>query len=578
MAIKFLHDLDLTGQELQNIKMHVTSSAPTAAIGAIYFDSGANALKVGHDNGSGGVEFRSISTDTNDAVNEYGVSAVSSSGAKLRLTGAGSSGNTTDDITFAGSGTVSVSVSDANTITITGSAASAASATATGVLKLFSNTVQSTGANEVTNTNGRSYGLQVDSSGRGVVNIPWTDTDTNTQRAAGTGLSLSGNTINANVGATGTTIAPQSISTTSNRLYQVETDDQDNLVVNVPWSNTDSDTKQSIADSNSSTEQFVTFVANATGAQTGLSDPGIKYIPSSGTLKVTNIIVSGDTTTANETVKVVTDNTLQFEGASGTNDSHELNLTTGVLGDDRTVTLADLSGHVALLSAAPGGTITATPAELNVLDGFAGATADLTYAKDLRATGVTTTEFDKLDGLTASTTELNTMDGITATTTELNIMDGVTASTTEINLLDGITTLSGSNTGDEPDASTNTKGIVELATDTEAKNGSGDKKVVDADQLGLRSVHATIDVSDSTFASGNQVAAIQHSLGTEDVIVQLFDSSTKETVYAVVERKTFSGTASADYIRITFSDVPSNDIEVMITSIKGSTSKTPSYS
>jgi len=573
MAIKFLHDLDLTGQELQNIKMHVTSSAPTAAIGAIYFDSGANALKVGHDNGSGGVEFRSISTDTNDAVNEYGVSVVSATGIKLRLTGAGSSGATTDDIEFAGSGTVSVARTNDSKITITGSAASAASATATGVLKLFSNTVQSVAANEVTTTNGRTYGLQVDGDGKGVINIPWTDTDTNTQRAAGTGLSLSGNTINANVGATGTTIAPQSISTNSNRLYQVETDDQDNLVVNVPWAdtNTNTDTLQSIADSNSSTEQFVTFVASATGAQTGLSDPGIKYIPSSGTLKVTNIIVSGDTTTANETVKVVTDNTLQFEGASGTDAAHELNLTTAVLGADRTVTLADLSGHVALLSSAPGGTITSTPAELNTLDGFTGDKDDLNYAKDLKATGVTATEFDYLDGVTSNIqTQLGNKQA------SGNYITG-TGSLSAQDLTD-IGNLSGTNTGDESDATTNAKGIVELATATEAKNGSGSQKVVDASQIGARSVHATIDVSDSTFASGNQVAAIQHSLGTEDVIVQLFDSSTKETVYAVVERKTFSGTASADYIRITFSDVPSNDIEVMITSIKGSTSKTPSYS
>lgn len=46
--------------------------------------------------------------------------------------------------------------------------------------------------------------------------------------------------------------------------------------------------------------------------------------------------------------------------------------------------------------------ITATTAELNTLDGFTGAVADLNYAKDLRATGVTTTEFDYLDGVTSA--------------------------------------------------------------------------------------------------------------------------------------------------------------------------------
>jgi len=53
---------------------------------------------------------------------------------------------------------------------------------------------------------------------------------------------------------------------------------------------------------------------------------------------------------------------------------------------------------------------------------------------DISVSGVTTTELDKLDGLTASTTELNIMDGVTATTAELNYVDGVTSSIqTQIN-------------------------------------------------------------------------------------------------------------------------------------------------
>ena len=41
--------------------------------------------------------------------------------------------------------------------------------------------------------------------------------------------------------------------------------------------------------------------------------------------------------------------------------------------------------------------ITSTPAELNKLDGFTGVVADLNYAKDLRAEGVTASEFNYLD-------------------------------------------------------------------------------------------------------------------------------------------------------------------------------------
>ena len=64
--------------------------------------------------------------------------------------------------------------------------------------------------------------------------------------------------------------------------------------------------------------------------------------------------------------------------------------------------------------------ITATPAELNILDGVTASTSELNI----------------LDGLTASTSELNTLDGITASTAELNILDGVTVTSTEINYLD----------------------------------------------------------------------------------------------------------------------------------------------
>lgn len=65
------------------------------------------------------------------------------------------------------------------------------------------------------------------------------------------------------------------------------------------------------------------------------------------------------------------------------------------------------SGNTAIASLG----VTATAAELNILDGVTATTAELNIT----------------DGLTATTTELNTLDGITATTTELNYTDGVTS-------------------------------------------------------------------------------------------------------------------------------------------------------
>lgn len=58
-----------------------------------------------------------------------------------------------------------------------------------------------------------------------------------------------------------------------------------------------------------------------------------------------------------------------------------------------------------------------------------------------KITDVTATaaEVNVLDGITASTAELNIMDGVTASATEINVLDGITATTTELNYVDGVT-------------------------------------------------------------------------------------------------------------------------------------------
>ena len=66
-----------------------------------------------------------------------------------------------------------------------------------------------------------------------------TATDTNTEYTAGTGLTLSGTVFNANVDGT-QTVAAGTSSTTAARTYNVQVDSSDNLVVNVPWLNTNS--------------------------------------------------------------------------------------------------------------------------------------------------------------------------------------------------------------------------------------------------------------------------------------------------------------------------------------------------
>lgn len=125
----------------------------------------------------------------------------------------------------------------------------------------------------------------------------------------------------------------------------------------------------------------------------------------------------------NEFTNITLGGSIIFEGATANNFETTLSVTDPTA--DRTVTIPDVTGFVALYSVDPAGvTITSTPAELNKLDGFTGIVDDLNYAKDLRATGVTATEYDTLDGITATTAELNILDGATVTTAEINLLDG----------------------------------------------------------------------------------------------------------------------------------------------------------
>jgi hypothetical protein len=269
--------------------------------------------------------------------------------------------------------------------------------------------------------------------------------------------------------------------------------------------------------------------------QDGTGSNDLQYNASTQTLSVNNITVAG-TQTINNTQLINTANGVIFEGATA--DGFETSLIAADPTADRTITLPNLGGHVALLAVAATATITATPAELNVLDGFAGVTADLTYAKDLRATGVTTTEFDILDGLTASTTELNIMDGVTASTTELNIMDGVTATTAEINLIDGGTA----------------RGTTALAGgDGFLHNDNGTMRMTNVNKITDFVQGATTVAENITGDGSTKAFAISHGMNTRDVMVQIYDTASPyATIYADVTRN------STAAVTVNFDVAPSN--------------------
>ena len=118
-----------------------------------------------------------------------------------------------------------------------------------------------------------------------------------------------------------------------------------------------------------------------------------------------------------------------------------------------------------------------------------------------------------------------------------------------------------------------------IASVSEAEEGSNNTKAMTPARVAARSVIATIDVSDSTFAS-NLYAEITHGLNTADIIVQLYDINTEQTVEADVYRTDKAGSADLNKIKVVFSAQPAsaNDIQVLITSCKGGQTGTVAYS
>lgn len=86
-----------------------------------------------------------------------------------------------------------------------------------------------------------------------------------------------------------------------------------------------------------------------------------------------NLVVTGDTTTNNVTT-VTTSNGVIFEGTTA--DGHDATLKSVVAGSDKTYTLPNVTGYVALFAADPSTTaISSTPTELNLLDAGTGGSS-----------------------------------------------------------------------------------------------------------------------------------------------------------------------------------------------------------
>jgi len=199
MAINFLNTVDFNKNQLNFARIQNLGTDPSTAnssIGQIYFNTTADTLKqYVADAGSGAAGWVEVGSTSVKAGTGIGVTFAAGEatvrntglvtvldGTYINLSKQGGGDNTqlTADLS-AINGTSDATtrfLSKDNTWDIVdGATVGKATASVLGTVELFSNTVQTVAANAVTTTASRTYGVQFNSSDQMVVNVPWTDTN-----------------------------------------------------------------------------------------------------------------------------------------------------------------------------------------------------------------------------------------------------------------------------------------------------------------------------------------------------------------------------------------------------------------
>ena len=160
------------------------------------------------------------------------------------------------------------------------------------------------------------------------------------------------------------------------------------------------------------------------GANIGHTDDTDLIALADGAVTVNGSLTVTGTTTTNNVETVSTSSGVIFEGAAA--DGHDATLKSVVASSDKTYTLPNVTGHVALFAADPSTTaISSTPAELNLLDGSSAGGIVNSKGVIYGGSGEVNATTLQIGGtsITATAAELNALDGITAVVGELNALD-----------------------------------------------------------------------------------------------------------------------------------------------------------
>ncbi|MDB0027182.1 hypothetical protein N9D80_01340 [Flavobacteriales bacterium] len=431
MAINFLQNVDLNKGEIQNVALQNAGTNPgTPATGQIYFNTGDSTLRVYN-----GTSWDIYSTTTGDIT-----SVIAGDG----LIGGGTSGDVTLNVNVDSSsieinldalrvkalgitnamlaGSIENSKLLNSSITLTQGAGMAA----LGSVSLGGSiTVAVDGVLEDLDTLGApaSDGQMIVATGAGAFQY-----ESGATLRASIGVDPAGTDNSTNVTLVTTSHDYLSIAGQAITLGTIENNDLANSSITIDGTSVSLGGSVTTDNDDVSNANLLTALANLESSGGAANENIVIGTDSGDTIVITgNLQVSGTTTTVNSETVNIADNNIVLDSNNTTSapiDGAGITIEGGT-GDDVTFAWSTSalafeikrgSNYAGLITGSintdairlDGTNITSTAAELNKLDGYTGSVTELNYLDTLHATGVTSTEFDYLDGVTSNIqTQLN---------------------------------------------------------------------------------------------------------------------------------------------------------------------------
>ena len=646
MAIPFLNNINLDDNQLQNAKLHVTSSAPTAAAGQIYFDSTVGTETAKYYDGSTWISLIQYTTANSTFVNlaESGTDATRTLTASLSATGTPSS------TTFLRGDNTWASISDNDTtydLTGTGSTNGTAGVLLTGS-DATTDTVLIVGSGTTTVTRSGNT-LTVTSNDQYDGTVTSVDTGNSTFISGSGGPITSSGTLTYSLSATGTPDSTKYLRgdntwSAISGIYSwtVAGDTGSETIVNgdtVTFAGGTNVTTAYDTGTNTltinSTDQYVGTVTSV-----GLSMPSAftvtnSPVTSSGTLTVTGAgtvsqyidgtgalqtfptsdnyqywtLTDGSTST-----NITSTATATFQGTANEVEVRESSGTITVgLPDDVTIAgeltvsgtgQSSFGGQVTIPTTPVASTDAASKAYVDSsvtgalvyqggynastntpnLDTTSNIAVNKGWTYTVTADGSFFTEQVRVGDVIIANQDIPANDATnqlsywTTVQNNIDLADLTTVGIGNVNAGTGIGVAYSSGTatvtntgvtqltaGEGIDISASTGSIT---IDGEDSTPSNKGIVIVAGGTGVNVSYASgtatvsADYSDSSFAGTlSATGTITHNLGSRDVIVQLYDTVTYETVYADVDR------ATTNTVTVTFASIPTNSIRVLVQKI-----------